>query len=72
VRVITVKPGFVDTPMTARFRKGILWASPDRVARGIVNAMQRGSGEVYLPWFWRPIMFVLRHLPEPIFVRLRI
>jgi decaprenylphospho-beta-D-erythro-pentofuranosid-2-ulose 2-reductase len=72
VRVITVKPGFVDTPMTARFPKGILWASPDRIARGIVRAMERGSGEVYLPWFWRPIMFVLRHVPEPIFVRLRV
>ena len=72
VRVITVKPGFVDTPMTARFRKGILWASPDRIARGIVRAMESGGGEVYLPWFWRPIMFVIRHLPEAIFVRLKV
>jgi short-subunit dehydrogenase len=72
VRVVTVKPGFVDTPMTASFRKGALWASPDQVAGGIVRAMERGSGEVYLPWFWWPIMFVIRHLPEPVFARLKI
>jgi len=72
VRVVTVKPGFVDTPMTASFRKGALWASPDTVAAGIVAAMERGAGEVYLPWFWWPIMFVLRHLPEAIFARLKI
>ena len=72
VAVVTVKPGFVDTPMTASFSKGLLWATPDQVAAGIVRAMQRGTPEVYLPWFWWPIMFILRHLPEPIFVRLKI
>jgi decaprenylphospho-beta-D-erythro-pentofuranosid-2-ulose 2-reductase len=72
VAVVTVKPGFVDTPMTASFRKGLLWATPDQVAKGIVRAMERGTPEVYLPWFWWPIMFILRHVPERIFVRLNI
>ena len=72
VKVVTLKPGFVDTPMTAAFRKGLLWASPDQVAAGIVRAMERGTPEVYLPWFWRPIMFILRHVPERIFVKLKI
>ena len=67
-----MKPGFVDTPMTASFAKGLLWATPDQVAAGIVRAMERGTPEVYLPWFWWPIMFILRHLPERIFVRLGI
>ncbi len=71
-RVVTVRPGFVDTPMTASFAKGPLWATPDAVAAGIVKAMDRGTPEVYLPWFWGPIMFVIRHLPERIFVRLKI
>ena len=70
--VVTVKPGFVDTPMTASFRKGLLWAPPDQVAGGIVRAMERGASEVYLPWFWWPIMFILRHVPERIFVKLKI
>jgi short-subunit dehydrogenase len=72
VHVVTIKPGFVDTPMTARFRKGALWASPETVGAAIVRAMDRGSGEVYVPWFWWPIMFILRHVPAPIFVRLKI
>ena len=72
VAVVTVKPGFVDTPMNTHLRKGVLWASADRVAAGIVGAMERGTPEVYLPGFWWGVMFILRHLPERIFVRLNI
>ena len=38
VQVLTIKPGFVDTPMTAAFPKGALWAKPEAIARGIVRA----------------------------------
>lgn len=73
VKVITIKPGFVDTPMTAAFSKGALWASADRVARGIVRAIDRGGpGEVYVPGFWRPIMAVIRAVPERLFVRTKL
>lgn len=71
ITVLTIKPGFVDTPMTARFRKGALWATPERIARGIVNAIDRGRSVVYLPWFWRPLMTIIRLLPEFIFRRMR-
>jgi len=70
VAVVTIKPGFVDTPMTAAFRKGVLWAKPEHIARGIVRALERKRSTVYLPWFWRPIMFVVRALPESVFIRL--
>ncbi|HAO32942.1 MAG TPA: SDR family oxidoreductase [Candidatus Competibacter sp.] len=73
VHVITVKPGFVDTPMTAAFeKKGLLWAQPDQIARGIVAAVERRRDVVYLPGFWRWIMIVIRHLPESIFKRLKL
>lgn len=72
VRVVTIKPGFVDTPMTAAFPKGPLWASPERVARGIHKALERGPEVVYLPGFWRWIMLVIRLLPEPLFKRLQL
>jgi len=72
VRVITVKPGFVDTPMTRGFRKGRLWAKPAAIARGIVRAMERGQGTVYLPLFWRPLMLTIRLIPERLFVRMRL
>lgn len=71
VAVVTVKPGFVDTPMTAAFdKKGPLWASPQDVAKGIVTAMEQGKGTVYLPRFWRLIMLVIRHIPSRIFNRM--
>jgi len=72
VSVVTIKPGFVATPMTAAFKKGPLWASPDVVAASIVAAMDKGTPVVYAPWFWRPIMWVVTSVPEFIFRRLRI
>ncbi|KAF1684810.1 short-chain dehydrogenase [Pseudoxanthomonas broegbernensis] len=72
VNVLTVKPGFVDTPMTREFRKGLLWASPQAVARGIARAIARRRAVAYLPWFWWGIMRVITHIPEPVFRRLRL
>lgn len=71
VSVVTIKPGFVDSPMTADFDKsGPLWAKPEIIAKGIVNAMQKGKGDVYLPRFWWGIMQIIKHIPEAIFKRL--
>jgi short-subunit dehydrogenase len=72
VAVITIEPGFVDTPMTAAFRKGFLWAKPQQVASGIVRAIDRSASVVYLPGFWRPIMFIIRSIPESLFQRLQL
>lgn len=72
VNVLTIKPGFVDTPMTQDFPKGALWAQPDDVARGIVKAIDKRRSTVYLPWFWWPIMFVIRHVPEFVFKRVKL
>lgn len=71
VHVITVKPGFVDTPMTAHLKKNALFASADQVANDIAHAVNRGSATVYTPWFWRPIMSVIKALPERLFGKLR-
>jgi decaprenylphospho-beta-D-erythro-pentofuranosid-2-ulose 2-reductase len=72
VAVVTVKPGFVDTPMTASFRKGLLWAQPRAIGAGLVRAIDRRQPVAYLPWFWRPIMLVVRLIPERIFRTLRL
>jgi short-subunit dehydrogenase len=72
INVLTIKPGFVDTPMTAAFKKGALWAKPDQVARGIVRAIDKRRSVVYLPWFWRSIMAVIRGIPEPVFRRIKL
>ena len=70
VRVVTLKPGFVDTPMTAALPKSPLFASAESVGRGVVRAMESGADVVYLPWYWRIVMFLIRALPERIFRKL--
>jgi decaprenylphospho-beta-D-erythro-pentofuranosid-2-ulose 2-reductase len=70
VRVITIKPGFVDTPMTADFKKGPLWAKPEQVAKDISKAIDKGQSVVYTPGFWRLIMLIIKSIPEFVFVKL--
>jgi decaprenylphospho-beta-D-erythro-pentofuranosid-2-ulose 2-reductase len=70
VQVLTVKPGQVDTPMTAHMKKGVIWATPEQVGEDIYQAMRNGRDVIYTPWFWRYIMMIIRVLPEPIFKRL--
>jgi hypothetical protein len=72
VTVVTVKPGFVETPMTAEFKKNILFASAGEVANGIYRAIIRKKDVVYLPFFWRPIMAAIRLLPESIFKKMNL
>lgn len=73
IRVVTIKPGFVDTPMTAGFeKKGPLWASADTVAKGIVRAIDNGRPVAYLPWFWWGIMQIIRNIPERLFRRIKL
>lgn len=70
VNVLTIKPGFVDTPMTVNFKKGLLWSSPQFVAKNIVHAINKKRSVIYTPFFWRYIMMVIKSIPENIFRRL--
>ena len=72
VSVTTVKPGFIDTPMTAHIKKGPLFASPELVGKRVHKAMVKGESVVYTPLFWRPIMLVIQHIPEFIFKRMKL
>jgi short-subunit dehydrogenase len=72
VNVLTIKPGFVDTPMTRDFKKGALWAKPEQVAEGIVKAIDRKRAVAYLPSFWLLIMTIIRVIPEFIFKRINL
>jgi decaprenylphospho-beta-D-erythro-pentofuranosid-2-ulose 2-reductase len=72
VHVLTIKPGFVDTPMTSNVEKGLLWISPERAAQGIAKAVETRADVAYVPGFWRWIMLVLRCVPESIFKRMRL
>ena len=70
VNVLDIKPGLVDTPMTARYKKGVLWAKPETIATVVVRALDTGKSVVYLPWFWKYIMPIIKSIPESIFKRL--
>lgn len=72
VSVVTIKPGFIDTPMTASYKKGLLWSTPEKVAAGIVNACTNKCDVIYLPWFWRWIMVIIKSLPETVFKKVSI
>lgn len=73
VKVVLIKPGPTDTPMTADQKaRGRRLASVESVAQGAVDAIDRGTSVAYLPRKWQPIMFVVRALPDFIFNRLNI
>ena len=62
VHVVTVKPGFVDTKMT--WGTVPFAASPEAAAKAILKAIDKKKNVVYVPWFWRYIMLIIRHVPE--------
>lgn len=70
VAVVTIKPGFVDTPMTAKFKKGLLWAKPAVVAAKIVKAIDAKKSEVYVPSFWWAVMAVIKAIPHNLIKKL--
>jgi short-subunit dehydrogenase len=67
VAVVTIKPGFVDTPMTAQFKKNRLWAKPAYVAQTIVLSIDKKTSNLYTPWFWFLIMLLISLIPEDLF-----
>ena len=70
--MVTIKPGFVDTPMLHKRRlpAAFLVADADRVAATILAAIERRRDVVYAPGYWRAVMIAIRLLPEWLFKRL--
>jgi decaprenylphospho-beta-D-erythro-pentofuranosid-2-ulose 2-reductase len=72
VHVLDIKPGFVDTPMTAEFDKGLLWAKPEKVADIICHRINKKSTFSYTPGFWFIIMTVIKSVPKFIFNKVQL
>ncbi len=71
VRVITIKPGPVQTPMTDHLANSARFADPEQVARDIVRALElRAPDVLYTPKIWRYVMTAVQRIPETIFKRL--
>lgn len=72
VRVVTIKPGFTDTAMTWGKPGIFLAADPRKMGEGVARALEDGRDVVYLPGFWRWILFVVRSIPESVFKKLKL
>jgi short-subunit dehydrogenase len=73
VHVVTINPGFIKTKMTAHLElPKLLTASPYEVAARIVKAVEKKHNIVYVKWYWRYIMLVIKLIPEGIFKRLNL
>ena len=72
VHILTVKPGFVDTPMTQDLDGLFLVASPAKVADDIVRAYEKKKDVLYTPFFWRWIMLIIKLVPERVFKKLKL
>jgi len=72
VHVIDIKPGLVDSPMTAKFEKGALWSTPELVAIDIVSGIKKKRHTIYTPSYWRFIMAAVCSIPEVIFKKMKI
>jgi len=70
VKVVTIKPGMIDTDMS-RGKPGLLWLiSADETAKRIIIAAQKGKSTAYIPRRWRLVSLILKSIPSFIFKRL--
>lgn len=73
VHVVTVLPGFVNTKMTENLQlPELLTAQPAEVAKSIYNAIQRKKNTIYVKWFWKWIMCMIKMIPEPVFKKMKL
>ncbi len=73
IHVLTVKPGFVKTQMTREMQlPPLLTATPEQVARDVVNAARKKKNVIYTKWFWRYIMLIIKMIPEFIFKKTKL
>jgi len=68
VHVITVLPGFVYTKMTADLQlPALLTASAEEVADALEKCIRKKKNIIYVKWFWKWIMFIIKGIPENMF-----
>jgi short-subunit dehydrogenase len=72
VTVLTIKPGPVRTSMTAAMKGSEKFADPNKVAAAIVKAIDNRADNLYVPFFFQPIMFIIRNIPDRLFKKLNL
>jgi short-subunit dehydrogenase len=72
VTVLNIKPGPVKTAMTATMAGSEKFADVNKVAQTIVKAIDAKADNLYVPFQWGPIMWVIQHIPERVFKKLNL
>jgi decaprenylphospho-beta-D-erythro-pentofuranosid-2-ulose 2-reductase len=73
VHVVTVQPGFVYTKMTEHLKlPAMLTAKPEDVANSVYSAVQNKTNIIYVKWFWRWIMLIIKSIPEFMFKKMKL
>lgn len=73
VHVVSVQPGFVYTRMTENLTlPPLLTAQPEAVADTVFKAVAKKKNVVYVKWFWRWIMLIIKSIPEFMFKKLKL
>lgn len=74
VHVVTIKPGYVRTPMLEGQHVPRVLPVPtsEQAARAIMRAVEHGDRVAYVPAYWRWVMAIIKRIPAPLFERLPI
>jgi decaprenylphospho-beta-D-erythro-pentofuranosid-2-ulose 2-reductase len=73
VHVVTVQPGFVYTRMTENLKlPPMLTAQPAEVGDAVYRAVAKRKNVIYVRWFWRWIMLIIKSIPEPVFKKFKL
>jgi short-subunit dehydrogenase len=64
VRVLTVKPGYVETDMIKDVPYSFWEATPEKAAEDIWKAMKSRKQLIYTPWWWRYLLLIIQHVPS--------
>jgi decaprenylphospho-beta-D-erythro-pentofuranosid-2-ulose 2-reductase len=73
VTVITVKPGFAATRMTAHLNlPPALTASPEQVAVSVIKGIEKKKHTVYVKGLWKWLMLIIRQIPESVFKKMNL
>ena len=67
VKVLTIIPGVIDTPMTSKFPDRFFYTTPQKIAKKIKKAIEKDRDVIYCPNYWKYIMLLIRIIPERIF-----
>ena len=73
VRVVTIKPGMMETPMTEHLDKLVMPVGPERAAREVLKVVRGKLWNVrHVPLRWLPVSLVIRSIPSFLFRRTNI